>query len=321
MRKLLSDYPIHVRLFDDLDEVIKKLKQSKISVDRQKSDLVNRSLLELIQNFFIGQNQPLTIISGPCVIESEESTLKAAEDLQNLLRPFPFQFIFKASFDKANRSSIESFRGPGVEKGLQILQKVQKRFSIPILTDVHTPAEALLAGTFCDMIQIPAFLCRQTDLLIAAAKTKAAINVKKGQFMSPWEMKNVVEKLRASGKEEILLTDRGTSFGYQNLISDMRAIPIMQEFGCPVCFDATHSVQMPGALGAQTGGQREFIAPLARASIAVGANALFLETHPEPEKSKSDAATVLSYEALEKLLIQVQRLYEAMQCGYASFSS
>lgn len=267
-----------------------------------------------IQNFFIGEKRPLTVICGPCVIESEDFTLRAAVELKEIFSHYPFQFIFKASYDKANRSSVHSFRGPGIDKGLKILAKIQRELNLPILTDIHTLEEAAIAGSLCDMIQIPAFLCRQTDLLISAAQTPAAINVKKGQFLSPWDMKNVVEKLRSCGKEEILLTDRGTSFGYNNLVSDMRSIPIMQSFGFPVCFDATHSAQLPGGLGASTGGQREFIPTLAKAAIAAGANALYIEAHPNPSQAKSDASTVMPYDALKTLLSQVERLYEAVQC-------
>ncbi len=267
-----------------------------------------------VRNFIIGPTRPLTVICGPCVIESEEFTLKVAEDLREIFRSFPFQFIFKASYDKANRSSIHSFRGPGVDKGLKILAKVQKEFDLPILTDIHTVEEASLAGSICDMIQIPAFLCRQTDLLVAAAKAAPAVNIKKGQFVSPWDMKNVVEKMKECGQNQVLLTDRGTSFGYNNLVSDMRAIPVMQSFGFPVCFDATHSAQLPGGLGAVTGGQREFIPTLAKSAIGAGANALFIEAHPNPALAKSDASTVMPYDALKSLLLQVQKLYEAMQC-------
>jgi 2-dehydro-3-deoxyphosphooctonate aldolase (KDO 8-P synthase) len=271
-----------------------------------------------IHNFLVGEKQPLTVFCGPCVIETEEFTLRAADELKKIFSKHPFQFIFKASYDKANRSSIHSFRGPGIEKGLQILQRIQKEFELPIVTDIHSPEEAAIAGAVCDVIQIPAFLCRQTDLIIAAGKTPAAVNVKKGQFVSPWDMKNVVEKLIACGNNRIILTDRGTSFGYNNLVSDMRAIPIMQQFGFPVCFDATHSVQLPGGLGTSSGGQREFIPTLAKAAIAAGANALFIEAHPNPALAKSDASSVMPFEDLKTLLIQIERLYEAVQCSSAS---
>lgn len=268
-----------------------------------------------VRNFIIGEKHPLTIICGPCVIESEDFTLRAAEELKQIFSRYPFHFIFKASYDKANRTSIHSFRGPGIDQGLKILAKIQQEFDLPVLTDIHTTEEAAIAGAVCDVIQIPAFLCRQTDLIIAAGQTPAAVNVKKGQFVSPWDMKNVVEKLLACGQKKIILTDRGTSFGYNNLVSDMRAIPIMQSFGFPVCFDATHSAQLPGGLGTASGGQREFIPTLAKAAIAAGANALFIEAHPNPAQAKSDAGTVMPYDALKLLLSQVERLYEAVQCS------
>lgn len=265
-----------------------------------------------VQKILIGENQPLTFLCGPCVIESEEHTMRCAETLQKMFRSTPFSFIFKASYDKANRSSIHSFRGPGMEKGLQILERVQKEFGLPVITDVHSEEEAIIAGSICDMIQIPAFLCRQTDLIAAAGKTKAAVNVKKGQFLSPWDMKNVVEKLLSVGCKEILLTERGASFGYNNLVSDMRSIPIMQQFGFPVCFDASHSTQLPGGLGSSSGGQREFIPTLARASVAAGCNALFIETHPDPLNAKSDAATVMPFDALKTMLPQIEKIYGAI---------
>ncbi len=266
-----------------------------------------------LAHFSIGENQPLAIIAGPCVIESEEHTLRCAEQLQQMMQKHPFSYIFKASYDKANRSASASFRGPGLEKGLKILERVKKEFGLPVTTDVHTPEDATAAAEVCDIIQIPAFLCRQTDLILAAGNTKAAVNVKKGQFLSPWDMKNVVEKLHSTGNERILLTDRGTSFGYNNLVTDFRAIPIMQQLGHPVCFDATHSVQLPGGLGTASGGQREFIPTLTRAAIAAGANALFLEAHPNPSEAKSDAASVMPFETLPTLLRQIEMLYEAMQ--------
>ncbi|MBF8263969.1 MAG: kdsA [Parachlamydiales bacterium] len=266
-----------------------------------------------IGNLTIGPNAPLAILAGPCVIESEEHAMFCAAALRKILKRFPFSFIFKASYDKANRSSIESFRGPGLDKGLRILEKIKQEFDLPILTDVHSPEEAQAAAALCDMIQIPAFLCRQTDLIAAAGRTKAAVNVKKGQFMAPWDMKNVVDKLLSCGQDRILLTDRGTSFGYNNLVSDFRSIPIMQKLGFPVCFDATHSVQLPGGMGHASGGQREFIPVLAKAAVAVGSNALFLECHPDPASALSDAASVLPFDALTALLEEIERIYNAVQ--------
>jgi 2-dehydro-3-deoxyphosphooctonate aldolase (KDO 8-P synthase) len=266
----------------------------------------------LIGDYKIGEGEPLAILAGPCVIESEEHTLSIAASLQKIMRNCPFSLIFKASYDKANRSSIDSFRGPGLEKGLRILERIKKELGLPVLTDVHSPEEATAAAEVCDMIQIPAFLCRQTDLIAAVGRTKAAVNVKKGQFLAPWDMKNVVDKLLFCGNDRILLTDRGTSFGYNNLVSDFRSIPIMQKLGFPVCFDATHSVQLPGGLGHVSGGQREFIPILAKAAIAVGCNALFLECHPNPNQAKSDAATVLPLEELSSLLQELERIYNAV---------
>ena len=265
-----------------------------------------------VKDFVIGEGEPLTVMSGPCAIESEDHCLNAAEQLKKMFTDRPFNFIFKSSYDKANRSSIHSFRGPGLEEGLRILEKVKTELDLPILTDVHSPEQATAAGEVVDVIQIPAFLCRQTDLVVAAAKTGKAVCVKKGQFLAPWDMRNVIEKIRESGNQKAIAVDRGTSFGYNNLVSDFRAIPIMQEMGVPVCFDATHSVQLPGGMGDKSGGQREFIPYLAKAAIAVGADALFMESHPDPDHAKSDAASVLSFAALPKLLDELQRLRDAV---------
>ncbi len=264
-----------------------------------------------VGNFLIGPGQPLTLISGPCVIESEEHTLRCAEELQKLASAHNIQFVFKASYDKANRSSATSFRGPGIEEGLRILQKVKEEFGLPVTSDIHSPEEAKIAAQVCDIIQVPAFLSRQTDLIIAAGESGVVVNVKKGQFLSPWDMKNVVEKLLSTGNSKIILTDRGTSFGYNNLVSDFRGIPVMQSFGFPVCFDASHSTQLPGGLGSASGGQREFIPTLSKAAVAAGCNVLFIESHPTPATAKSDAATVLSFDSLKALLPILERLYEA----------
>ena len=266
-----------------------------------------------VRNFLIGKKQPLTIVSGPCVIESEAHCLKAAEILKGIFSKTKLNFIFKSSYDKANRASVASFRGPGLHEGLRILEKVKKEFDLPILTDIHAPDEAAPAAEVCEIIQIPAFLCRQTDLILAAGKTGAIVNIKKGQFMAPWDMKTAVDKVRSTGNQNIILTDRGFSFGYNNLVSDMRAIPIMQGFNVPVCFDATHSVQLPGGQGTQSGGQREFIPVLAKAALAAGADCLYIESHPDPVNAKSDAFSVLAFEDLIKLLPQLERIYAAVQ--------
>lgn len=266
-----------------------------------------------LKKFAIGKDEPLAIMSGPCVIESEDHCLKAAETLKKMFAKHNINLIFKSSYDKANRSAYHSFRGPGLDEGLRILQRIQKELDLPVITDVHTPEEASIAGSICEFIQIPAFLCRQTDLITAAAKTPAVINVKKGQFMAPWDMKNVVQKITAAGNDKIILTDRGSTFGYNNLVSDMRGIPIMQTFGYPVCYDATHSVQKPAALGDSTGGDREFIPTLAKAALAAGANCLFIESHPNPSEAKSDASSVLDFKELDFFLPRFKALYELIQ--------
>lgn len=266
-----------------------------------------------IKNFKVGPKQRLTVMSGPCVIESKEHTLQCAQKLVEIFKDFDINFIFKASFDKANRSSIDSYRGPGLEDGLEILKAVKDKLDIPIVTDVHTPEQAKAAAEICDIIQIPAFLCRQTDLVVACAQTNAVINVKKGQFLAPWDMSQVVSKIESAGHKKIILVDRGTSFGYNNLVSDMRGIPIMQDLGYPVCFDASHSVQLPGGLGTSSGGQREFIPTLARSAIAAGANLLFIESHPNPELALSDKASVFPFKDLPKFLSEIEKLYQVVQ--------
>ena len=263
-----------------------------------------------LKKFKIGKGHPLALMTGPCVIESLDHTLYAAETLKNIVSKFDINLIFKSSYDKANRSSINSFRGPGLEEGLRILERVQKEFDLPVVTDVHSPEDAIAAAKVCDILQIPAFLCRQTDLIIAAAQTGRVISVKKGQFMAPWDMKNVIDKCVSVGNPNVILTDRGTTFGYNNLVSDMRAIPIMQELGFPVCYDATHSVQLPGGRGDSSGGQREFIPVLAKSAIAAGANCLFIEAHPDPQNAKSDAASVLDFKDMPELLGVLQQIYK-----------
>lgn len=264
----------------------------------------------LIKNIEIGQGKPLAVMSGPCVIEGESDCLKAAEILKKMFEKHGVPLIFKSSYDKANRSAYDSFRGPGLQEGLRILQRVQKEFGLPVVTDIHSAEEARAAGEVCEVLQIPAFLCRQTDIIVAAAMSGAAVSVKKGQFLAPWDMKNVVEKITKANNHNIILVDRGTSFGYNTLVNDMRGIPIMQKLGYPVCFDATHSVQKPGGLGNMSGGEREFIPTLAKAALAAGANCLFIESHPNPAQAKSDAASVLSFAELDRLLPQFKQLYE-----------
>lgn len=263
-----------------------------------------------VGHYEIGPKKPFTLLSGPCVIESRNHALETAGFLVELCKKLSIQLVYKSSYDKANRSSISSFRGPGLDEGLSILSEVKSTHQIPVVSDIHLPSEAKEAATVLDIIQIPAFLSRQTDLLVAAAETGKAINVKKGQFLAPWDMKNIVEKLESSGNTNIILCDRGASFGYNNLVSDMRCIPIMQQMGYPVCFDASHSVQLPGGQGTSSGGQREFIPTLAKAAIAAGANVIFLETHPNPSEAKSDASSVFPFSHLEPLLTELKGLYD-----------
>src|ERR1700731_4382327 len=250
----------------------------------------------------IGGTQPVFLIAGPGVIESEEQALLIAERLVEITSHAKVPFVFKASYDKANRSSEESYRGPGLVQGLRILAKIKERFGLPILTDIHEASQAAAVAEVADVLQIPAFLSRQTDLLVAAGKTGSVVNLKKGQFLSPWEMANAVEKITKTGNDHIFLTERGASFGYQNLIVDMRSFPILRKTGCPVVFDATHSVQLPGGAGKSSGGQPEFIEPLARASAAVGVDGIFLEVHENPGKALSDGSNALPLAELPALL-------------------
>src|SRR3984893_6039689 len=256
----------------------------------------------------LGGNHPLFLIAGPCVIESEAHARKMAEEIARIAADAGIPYIFKASYDKANRSSMKSFRGPGLKEGLRILAKIKHELDVPILTDIHESSQAAPAAVVCDILQIPAFLSRQTDLLEAAAKTGRIVNVKKAQFLSPWDMGNVVEKIAASGNDKIILTERGASFGYQNLVVDMRSFPILQKLGYPVVFDVTHSIQLPGGQGHASGGQPEFIAPLARGGVAAGVDGIFLETHDNPQSALSDGANALPLSQLAGLLTRLKEL-------------
>ncbi len=252
------------------------------------------------------------LMAGPCVIESRDFILKTAEKIKAIVAPFNFPFVFKASYDKANRTSLDSFRGVGLDEGLKILQEVRSELDLPVVSDVHTVGEAQAAGEVLDILQIPAFLCRQTDLLLAAGNTGKVVNVKKGQFLAPWDMEHVIKKVTSTGNQKILLTERGVSFGYNNLVSDMRSLVIMKKLGHPVIFDATHSVQLPGGGGAVSSGQREFVLPLTRGAVAVGCDGLFLEVHPDPSQAPSDGPNMLDFEGLSQLLSQISPLREAL---------
>ncbi len=253
----------------------------------------------------IGSGQPLVLIAGPCVIESEEQTLDAAGYLQKMTRSLGVPFVFKSSYDKANRTSLQAYRGPGFKKGLAILKKVKDKFAVPVLVDVHQLEEVAAAAKVADVLQIPAFLCRQTDLILAVARTGRVINIKKGQFLAPWDVENIIKKVETAGNHNIILTERGTSFGYNNLVTDMRSLVIMRETGYPVVFDATHSVQLPGGKGDRSGGQSEYVPALARAATAVGIDGLFLEVHRHPEHALSDGANMLPLTEVKKLLQEV----------------
>ena len=276
-----------------------------------KYSVVEGSNHQLWRRLAGGKN--LFLIAGPCVIESEAMCLKVARAMRNTCKRLKITYIFKASFDKANRTSGKTRRGPGMETGLAVLAKVREKIGVPVLTDVHTEAQAASAATVVDVVQIPAFLCRQTDLIVAAARTGVIVNLKKGQFLSPQEMRQVVKKAMAAGGKKILVTDRGTSFGYNNLVADMRSMPIMKEFGFPVVFDATHSVQMPGGGGNKSGGNSEFAPVLARAAVAAGADGLFIETHPDPNMAWSDGPNMVPLRDMPKVLAKLVKVHKAVR--------
>ncbi len=260
---------------------------------------------DLIQ---VGMGHPLLLIAGPCALESEELARRVAGTMQEICARLGLSYVFKASFDKANRTSLSSYRGPGLEQGLAILSRIKEEMQVPVISDVHETAQVQAAAEVLDIIQIPAFLCRQTDLLTAVAQTGRPINLKKGQFVSPWDMENAVNKIRAAGGKKIMLVERGASFGYNNLVVDMRALPIMRSFDCPVIFDATHSVQLPGGSGGSSGGQRQFIAPLSRAAVAAGIDGLFMEVHPDPDKALCDGPNSIALDHIEAILTQLVQI-------------
>ena len=269
--------------------------------------------LASIGEYQCGDGQPLLLLAGPCVIETPELTLSIARRLREITADLPVQFVFKASFDKANRTSITSYRGSGLEAGLEVLRQVRDEVGVPVTTDIHLPDQAAPAAEVCDLLQIPAFLCRQTDLLVAAAETGKAVNVKKGQFVSPGDMKHVVAKLKAAGGKNILLCERGTFFGYGRLVTDMRALPQMRALGVPVIFDATHSVQEPGGLDGRTGGNRAMVEPLARAATAVGVDGLFFETHPDPDSSPSDGPNMVPLDEFAGVLKRIVAIRQTVE--------
>ena len=266
----------------------------------------------LIDHIPIGDNHPLLVIAGPCVIEDEAITLYTAEKLKGICGSIGLPLLFKSSFDKANRTSLGSYRGPGIDRGLRILSEVRKKFGIPVISDIHSVEQVRTASQVLDVLQIPAFLCRQTDLILAASETGMPVSIKKGQFLAPWDMKSLVDKFTSTGNRRLLITERGSSFGYNNLVVDYRGLPIMRSLGCPVIFDVTHSLQLPGGQGQCSGGQREFAGPLARAAVAVGVDGLFMEVHPDPDKALCDGPNMLSLDKLPQLLKEVRDIHDLL---------
>jgi 2-dehydro-3-deoxyphosphooctonate aldolase (KDO 8-P synthase) len=268
-----------------------------------------------VNNIKIGQKHSLVLIAGPCVIESEKLCLETAQRIKEITGQLDIPFIFKSSFDKANRLSIDSFRGPGLKRGLEVLAKVKQKIKVPILSDIHCQKEIEEAKRVLDIIQIPALLCRQTDIVVAAAATGKVVNIKKGQFLAPWDIAPIIKKIESTGNRQIIITERGYCFGYNNLVSDFRSLGVMRKFGYPVFYDATHSVQLPGGRATTSGGQREFVAGLSRAAVAFGCDGLFLEVHPNPGQALCDGPNMISLKELEKLLKQIKKINEAITYG------
>ena len=266
-----------------------------------------------VRDICIGRNNRLVLLSGPCVIESEDQAISFAKRLKEITSNLNIPFIFKASYDKANRTSLDSFRGPGLKKGLEILRRIKEEMDISVLSDVHCESEVEEVAEVLDIIQIPAFLCRQTDLILKAAQTKKVINIKKGQFLAPWDVRYIIEKVESKGNRNILITERGSCFGYNNLVSDFRSLEILREFGYPVIYDATHSAQSPGGKGRASGGERRFILPLARAAVAFGCDGLFIEVHENPEKALSDGPNMIDFKTLKDLLKDIKKIEEVLR--------
>ncbi|TRZ96493.1 3-deoxy-8-phosphooctulonate synthase [bacterium] len=265
-----------------------------------------------VRNIKIGDKSPFVLIAGPCVIESERICLETAKRIKDITSRLGISYIFKSSFDKANRMSVDSYRGPGIKKGLEILSRIKQKLDLPILSDIHCQREIVESAKVLDIIQIPAFLCRQTDIVVSAAKTGKTVNIKKGQFLAPWDILPIIKKAESTGNKKIIITERGSCFGYNNLVSDFRSLGIMREFGYPVIFDATHSVQLPGAKGVSSGGQREFVSGLSRAAVAFGCDGLFLEVHPHPDMAPCDGPNMIDLKELETLLRQIKKIEVAL---------
>ncbi len=265
----------------------------------------------------LGGNNPLFIIAGPCVIENKEIVFHTAERLKDICGRIGLPLLFKSSYDKANRTALSAFRGPGLERGLRIFSEVRSKFDIPIISDIHSVEEVKPASEVLDALQIPAFLCRQTDLILSASSTGKPVNIKKGQFLAPWDVKNIIDKFTSTGNLKLFITERGTSFGYNNLVVDFRGISIMRSFEYPIIFDVTHSLQLPGGLGSRSGGQREFAEPLARAAAAIGVDGLFIEVHPEPDKALCDGPNMIKLDQIERLLVNLNAIHESIR--FSSF--
>jgi len=265
-----------------------------------------------VRDIKIGGKNPFVLIAGPCVIESERICLETAKRIKDITFRLGISYIFKSSFDKANRMSVDSYRGPGIKKGLEILSRIKQKLNLPILSDIHCQREIIESAKVLDIIQIPAFLCRQTDIVVSAAKTGKVVNIKKGQFLAPWDILPIIKKAESTGNKKIIITERGSCFGYNNLVSDFRSLGIMREFGYPVIFDATHSVQLPGAKGVSSGGQREFVPGLSRAAVAFGCDGLFLEVHPHPDMAPCDGPNMIDLKELEMLLKQIKKIEAAL---------
>ncbi|MEW6109476.1 MAG: 3-deoxy-8-phosphooctulonate synthase [Nitrospirota bacterium] len=267
----------------------------------------------ILGNIRFGGGNPLLIIAGPCVIESDEITFYTAERLKEICKSLGLPFVFKSSFDKANRTSLNSFRGPGIDRGLRTLSDIKSRFNVSVISDIHSVDEVGPASEVLDALQIPAFLCRQTDIILAASNTGKPVNIKKGQFLAPWDIKNIIEKFISTGNLNIFITERGTSFGYNNLVVDFRGFPIMRSFGYPVVFDVTHSLQLPGGQGTSSGGQREFAEPLAKAAAAAGVDGLFMEVHPEPDRALCDGPNMIRLDEVEKMLATIKAIDDVLK--------
>ena len=308
--KVSHDRKVVYKLNEFYEDILLRCYNGRNNISSSKNAKQKKLIVQKIKidNITIGNNAFPVIIAGPCVIENEDITFNTAEKLREICSVANLPFVFKSSYDKANRTSLLSYRGPGIDKGLRILSDIKSKFNIPVISDIHSIDEVKPASEVLDVLQIPAFLCRQTDFIVAAANTGRPVNIKKGQFLAPWDIKNIIDKFISTGNQNLLITERGTSFGYNNLVVDFRALPIMRSFGYPIIFDVTHSLQLPGGQGSSSGGQREFAEPFARAAVAVGVDGLFMEVHPEPDNALCDGPNMVKLSALLKILITIKAI-------------